>query len=98
MPIKEKIKMQIEILEKDKNNLKVKFNEIDYGILSLIGDQLWKEKDVEIAGFKVDHPQVGEPVFVLKTGKKDAKSVWNDAVDALLKETKDSEKEFAKIK
>ena len=90
--------MQIEVLEKEKNKLKVKFSEIDYGLLSVISDQLWKEKSVDIAGFKLDHPQVGEPVFILKTKGKDAKTIWNSAIDKISEEVKDMEKEFAKVK
>ena len=85
-------------LEKEKNKLRIKFDKIDHSVLTLISDQIWKEKDVDVAGFKIDHPEIGEPVFMLKTKRKDAKSVWNAAIDALLKENKELEKELSKIK
>ena len=85
--------MNIEILENKSTELKVSFDTIDQGILNALKSEIWNEPDVEIAGFKITHSLVGNPIFSLITRKKSAKQVWNKAVDSLVK-TSD---EFAKL-
>jgi len=90
--------MKITTLTKRKNELKLKFDEIDQGFLNMIKDRLWKDKATDVAGFRIDHPQVGHPTFILKTKGKDAKKVWNDSLDSLQKDLKGFNKELKKVK
>lgn len=71
------------MLKKDKNLLKLQFSEIDQGALNLIKSIIWQDNATQIAGFHIEHPEVGKPVFTLKTKNKEAKKVWNDALDKL---------------
>ena len=61
------------IVESKKNLLKVSFKEIDQGFINLVKDKLWQDKDTELAGFRITHPESGELIFTLRTKSKDAK-------------------------
>lgn len=76
----------MEILSKQKTLLKISFKPIDQGLLNAVNDKIWEDKNVESSGFQVTHPEVGEAIFTLRTKSKDAKSVWNTALDSLKKE------------
>ena len=90
--------MKINVLESEKDLLKVEFEKKDEGFLNLIKKYVWQDKATELAGYKIDHPEVGKPVFVLKTKSKAAKKVWNDALTTAKKDIEDFEKELKKIK
>jgi DNA-directed RNA polymerase subunit L len=90
--------MNVEILESQKTTLKLKFDEIDHGVLNTIKEQLWENKDVDMVGFNITHPIVGYPVLTLRTKKKAPKKVWNEAIDVLTKKFQALGKEFSKLK
>jgi DNA-directed RNA polymerase subunit L len=75
--------MEYEVLKEETHELQIQFNEIDHGLLNLIKEELWKQPGVEIASFRLEHPEVSKPLFVLKTKNKDAKKVWNSALDSI---------------
>ena len=87
-----------EVLKNDKEELRLQFDTIDQGFLNFIKDAIWKQSGVEQAGFRIDHPEVGKPVFVIKTKGKKAKDVWNSAVDSLSKDLSKLEKDVKKLK
>lgn len=90
--------MKVKALESKKDSLKVEFDKKDEGFLSLIKKYLWQDKATELAGYKIDHPEVGKPVFVLKTKGKEAKKVWNDALTSVKKDLEELEKDSKKLK
>ena len=90
--------MEPVVIESKKNLMKVSFKEIDQGFMTLIKDKLWEDKSVEIAGFKVTHPEVGELIFTLRTKGKDAKKVWNSALASLSKDIINFQSEIKKLK
>ena len=76
----------MEIIKKEKTNLRLSFKSFDQGLLNAINEKNWTNSDVELSGFQITHPEVGEAIFTLKTNKKDAKSVWNASLAALKKD------------
>jgi len=90
--------MEIEVLKDEKHELQVKFSEIDHGFLNLIKEAVWQQSGVEIASFRVEHPEVGEPVFILKTKGKEAKKVWNSALELISEQLDKLNKELKKLK
>ncbi len=91
------MELKPEILASSKEELKLKFSKIDHGFLNLVKEELWNDKATTVAGFKVTHPQVGVVEFSLKTKGKQAKQVWNDAVDRLSKKFSELQKEASKL-
>ena len=90
--------MEIEVLKEEKDELQLKFSETDHGLLNMIKEALWKQSGVEMAAFKLEHPEVSKPVFLLKTKGKDAKKVWNSAMDSLSEDLEKLDKEIKKLK
>ncbi|MBT3940606.1 hypothetical protein HOD83_00520 [Candidatus Woesearchaeota archaeon] len=90
--------MKPEITTSKKDLLKLSFDNIDQGFMTVVKDKLLEDKATEIAGFKVTHPDTGKLLFTLRTKGKDAKSVWNAALAALSKDVKVFETEIKKIK
>lgn len=90
--------MEINVLEKEKDRLKIQFGTIDQGMLNAIRNALWQNPAVEAAGFDLVHPQVGKPIFFLQTKGKDAKEVWNKTVEGLMKDAADLEKSLKSLK
>ena len=76
----------MEIISKQKNLLKVSFKPFDQGLLNAVNDKIWENKDIESSGFQITHPEVGEAIFTLRTKSKEAKSIWNSALNSLKKE------------
>ncbi len=89
--------MDYEVIEKEGTTLKIRFKDIDQGFLNLIKAQLWKDPAVDISGFRVTHPIVGVAEFTLKTNKKQAKAVWNNAITNLEKKFDGFQKDLKKI-
>jgi len=90
--------MKAEVLESEKNLIKLKFEDIDQGLLNLAREELWQDKATEMAGFQITHPQVGHAVFTLKTKGKAPKATWNAAIDRISSQLDDLAKEVKKIK
>ena len=90
--------MKVNILESKNDLLKLEFEKKDEGFLSLVKKYLWEDKATEMAGYKIDHPEVGKPVFILRTKGKNAKKVWNDALAAIKKDLETFKQDIKKIK
>ncbi|MBU4502483.1 MAG: DNA-directed RNA polymerase subunit L [Nanoarchaeota archaeon] len=83
--------MEIKVLEKKKNKLKLEIIGEDHTFCNTLRKELWNDKDVKVAGYNIEHPLVSNPVLTLETDKKDPKKV----LEATIKRIKDSN---AKIK
>ena len=90
--------MEYEILKEETHELQIQFSEIDHGFLNLIKEAIWQQSGVEIASFRLEHPEVSKPLFVLKTKGKDAKKVWNSAIDSSKEQLEKLNKEMKKLK
>ena len=74
--------MKIEVLEKTKTKLKVKFVGSDHTFLSPIVDYLLADKDVKSAYYKQVHPLKDEYVVLVETTKADPKLKLESAFEA----------------
>lgn len=91
------MELKPEVLTSSKEELKLKFDKIDKGFLNVVKEELWNDKATDIAGFRVTHPQIGVIEFSLKTKGKQAKQVWNSALDRLSKKLTEFNKEVSKV-
>ncbi len=89
--------MKVDVVESEKNKLVIEFDKMDQGLLNAINDVIWQQKGIDQAGFRIEHPEVGKPVFVLKTMGADPKKVWNSAVDELSKQFDDFASQLKKL-
>jgi len=81
--------MEVKIIKSEPKELKIEFSEVDQGLLNAIKDALWNNSNTDMAGFNIPHPEVGKPVFFLRTTKESAKDVWNKAIAELDSEAAD---------
>ncbi|MBM3199950.1 DNA-directed RNA polymerase subunit L [Candidatus Woesearchaeota archaeon] len=77
--------MEIKVLEKEKNKLKIEIIGENHTFCNSLRKELWNDDDVKVAGYNIEHPLVAHPVLVLETDKKDPKKV----LDAAIKRLKD---------
>jgi len=92
--------MQVKIREQEKNRLVLEFDERDHGILNLIKKTIWEVggEHIEFAGYQIAHPEVSNPIFILKTKGKDAKAIWNAAISSAMKSADQLAKILKKLK
>ena len=76
--------MEIEILEETKNKINFKVKGEDHTVLNLLKEELWNDKNVKIASYKMEHPLVGIPEMTVEVAPgSDPKKAISDAVKRL---------------
>jgi DNA-directed RNA polymerase subunit L len=73
--------MKFNVIKDEGNELVIEFETHDLTIPDLVAAQLLENGDVTFAGVAKDHPEVGKPKLVLKTGKKKAKDLFEKALE-----------------
>jgi DNA-directed RNA polymerase subunit L len=82
--------MDIKVIKNESKELMIEFETKDLTIPDLLAHELLNDADVTFAGVAKDHPEVGKPLLVVKTGKKKAV----DAVTSAIERMSDSLKEM----
>ena len=82
--------MEIAVLKSDKESIEIELKGEDAGIANALVEILLEDPDVEFAAYKLDHPQVGSPVLVVRV--KDGSPL--SAVKAAVKKLKKQAGEF----
>lgn len=93
--------MELEILKSEKNYVEILVKGDDYGIANAVKEMLLEDKDIEFAAYRVDHPQVGKPVLMVRTKEGNPISAIKYTLKKLKKlssDFKDSIKEAKKPK
>ena len=75
--------MEIKVIEKKKNKLKLEIIGEDHTFCNSIRKELWNDKDVKVAGYNIEHPLVSNPVLTLETDKKDPRKVLEATIKRL---------------
>ena len=88
--------MEVKVLEKDKGKLKLEVIGEDHTLMNALRKELWNDKDTEIAGYKIEHSLVGNPILIVEH-KKDAKKALLDAVERLKKKNKEFKSKISKL-
>jgi DNA-directed RNA polymerase subunit L len=83
--------MKMNVLKDEGNEMSIEFDTDDVTVPDLIAAQMLKNPDVEFAGVEKEHPEVGHPKLLIKTGKKKPK-------DALAKALEEIEEQLEEIK
>ena len=89
--------MEIKVLELEKTKLRLELVGKTNTMANVLVKELWKDSDVEVAGYNVMHPQTSNAILVLETKKKDVKKVLLAAIDSIKKDSKDFVVQFCKI-
>lgn len=90
--------MEIKVLENEKNRLVFELLGGDHTLCNAIKKDLIALKDVQLASYAIEHPQVGIPKMVIETtGKLTPKKALEDAIKNLKAKNKDFLAKFTKI-
>ncbi|HIG97223.1 MAG TPA: hypothetical protein HA230_02655 [Candidatus Aenigmarchaeota archaeon] len=88
--------MKIEVLENEKETLKIEVHD-NTTLINVINENLWQQKGIDMAAFKVDHPYLSKPILIVKS--KNPKKALLDATEQVIDDVKDLRKKFqAEIK
>lgn len=89
--------MKIKIREDKKNKLVFDIPEVSHGFCNVLKKELWDDGHVKAAAYKVEHPLIGVPTFMVETdGKETAKAALLKAAEKLSKKGSELKKKFAK--
>jgi DNA-directed RNA polymerase subunit L len=78
--------MELKIIEESKTRMIFEVKGEDHTFCNALKQQLTDSEDVKLASYKIDHPLIGSPVFILETKSKEPKKVIADAAKELQKE------------
>ena len=89
--------MEINVLEYTKTKLRIEVKGEDHTLLNLLKKELYNDKAIKYAGYKIAHVHVGTPELIIETESKDPKKVLLEAVSRLKKLDKELLSKFKKI-
>jgi len=90
--------MEIKILEKTKDTLKLEVSGEDHTLCNALRKELWEDKTVEVAGYNMKHPLISEPEIIVEVKSGDPVKALLKAVDGLKKKNKDILVEIKNLK
>ena len=88
--------MELNVLEQKKNKLIFEIKGQGHSLCNALKDELWNDSDVKVAGYNIEHPQVGIPRFMIETKGKEAKQALLDGIKRLQKQNDSFLKSFKK--
>ena len=92
-------KMEIKILDNKKNRFMFELTGADHTLCNALKEELWNDKHVKVATYRVRHPQISSPHVIVETdGEETPKNALIIAVDRLHKANSRFKKEFMKEK
>lgn len=87
--------MELKIIEEDKHRIVVQIKGEDHTLCHILKEELWNDKNIKAAAFRIKHPLVGVPELLVETNdKEDPKKALAAAAKRLQKQF-DSAKELA---
>ena len=84
--------MELKLLEKEKNTVKVEIVNPDDTLIYPLVSGLLKDDDVVDAEYSTGHPQLDKPVLYVKTKKGDPAAALKRAADGLAEEYREAKK------
>lgn len=88
--------MEVKILKRSENLLKVKVEGEKHTLFSPLRKELLKEEDVEFVAFRAEHPLLESVVFEVRTKTKKPLKVIEDAVNRMRETLTEYQQEFKK--
>ena len=90
--------MEIKVLEEKKNKLVLEITGETHTICNAIVKELWNDKHVKSAGYRIDHPLTNRPNLLVETDGADPKKTLSSAIKKLTKVADDFKKAAKSIK
>ena len=89
--------MEFNVLEEDKNKLVFELKGETHTFCNLLKKELQEHKDVVSASYRIEHPLVGIPTFLLETKGNEPRKVLKAALNSLKKKTENFSKEVKSL-
>ncbi|MFX0106932.1 MAG: RpoL/Rpb11 RNA polymerase subunit family protein [Candidatus Hodarchaeota archaeon] len=87
--------MKPRVLEQDRTELRVEFQEEDHGFCNLLRKTLLEEAAVEFAGYNIEHPLLASPIVTVRTKRRQANVVLREGLEKMLARTEEFRKKFS---
>ncbi len=88
--------MDIKILEESKGKLKIEIVGANHTLCNVLKEELTKDNKVKLASYKIEHPLVSNPEFIIEGD--DPKKSMLSSLKKVAKNFSDMEADFKKIK
>lgn len=89
--------MELNVLEETKTRIVFELKGETHTFCNALKEELQKVKGVTLASYKISHPLVGVPEFILETKDLEPRKAVKSALAALKKKTQDFQKEVKKL-
>ncbi len=86
--------MEPKVIESSKYELKIEIVGEGHSFCNLLRKTLLEEPAVEFAGYSIDHPLLANPVFTLRTKRRQANVVFREALEKMLARAEEFRKKF----
>ncbi len=76
--------MKVKVIEDNKNKLVLEIRGEGHAFCNALKKELWNDKHVKTAAYKIEHPLVGIPTMIVETdGKETPKKALTEAAKRL---------------
>ena len=89
--------MEFAVLEESKNKLVFKLKGETHTFCNALKHELESIKGVTLVAYRIDHPLVGQPQFLLETKSIEPRAALKEALKSLKKKAQDFLKEVGKM-
>ena len=89
--------MKLNILEESKKRIVFELEGETHSFCNALKEALWKVKGVEIASYRIEHPLVGVPKFLIETKGIEPREALKKGIAELRKTGKEFKKEVKKL-
>ena len=90
-------KMQVKVLEKKPNELKVEIEGEDHSFCNVLQKALLEDDAIDMAGYSIPHPLVSSPVVYVRTrGQRRPETALRNAVEKIRKGNREFRETFEK--
>jgi DNA-directed RNA polymerase subunit L len=83
-------------MSEEKNKLQFKLKGETHTLLNMLSKELFNDKNVEFAGYRLEHPLINEAIFSVTA--KNPKKALKDAVERVQKQVDEFQAQVKKIK
>jgi len=90
-------KMKFNVLEESKKRMVFELEGETHSFCNALKEALWKVNGVEVASYRIEHPLVGVPKFLIETKGIEPREALKKAVAELRKIGKEFKKEVKKL-
>ena len=88
--------MEIKVIENKKNKMVFEIKDVSHGFCNVLKKELWNNSHIKAAAYKIEHPLIGIPTFMVETdGKEAPKAALLKASEKLLKKGSELKKKIS---